>query len=86
MEITDYTAELKKGKRNYQLALARGAYPYLPALDDILSYTEVTASVNLGLMDIPLAKIVGTKTAGRTKAFACNFIPLLPEKSEFEAK
>ncbi len=86
MAITDYTAALKKGKRNYQLALARGAYPYLPALDDILSYTEVTASVNLGLMDIPLAKIVGTKTAGRTNAFACNFMPLLPEKSEFAAK
>ena len=44
MAITDYTAALKKGKRNYQLALAKGAYPYLPALDDILSFTEVTAS------------------------------------------
>ena len=86
MAITDYTAALKKGKRNYQLALARGAYPYLPALDDILSYTEVTASVNLGLMDIPLSKIVGTKTAGRTNAFAGNFMPVLPENSEIAAK
>ena len=86
MAITDYSAALKKGKRNYQLALAKGAYPYLPALDDILSYTEVTASVNLGLMDIPLSKIVGTKTSGRTNAFAGNFMPLLPEKSEFAAK
>ena len=86
MAITDYAAALKKGKRNYQLALAKGAYPYLPALDDILSYTEVTASVNLGLMDIPLSKIVGTKTTGRTNAFAANFMPLLPEKSEFAAK
>lgn len=86
MAITDYTAALKKGKRNYQLALAKGAYPYLPALDDILSFTEVTASVNLGLMDIPLSKIVGTKTAGRTNSFAGNFMPLLPEKSEFAAK
>ena len=86
MAITDYASALKKGKRNYQLALAKGAYPYLPALDDILSYTEVTASVNLGLMDIPLSKIVGTKTAGRTNAFAGNFMPLLPEKSEFATK
>ncbi len=86
MAINDYTAALKKGKRNYQTALAKGAYPYLPALDDILSYTEVTASVPLGLMDIPLSKIVGTKTAGRTNAFAGNFMPLLPEKSEFAAK
>lgn len=86
MAISDYSAALKKGKRNYQLALAKGAYPYLPALDDILSYTEVTASVNLGLMDIPLSKIVGTKTSGRTNSFAGNFMPLLPEKSEFAAK
>lgn len=86
MAINDYTAALKKGKRNYQTALAKGAYPYLPALDDILSYTEVTASVSLGLMDIPLSRIVGTKTAGRTNAFAGNFMPLLPEKSEFAAK
>lgn len=86
MSITDYAAALKKGKRNYQLALAKGAYPYLPALDDILSYTEVTASVDLGLMDIPLSKIVGTKTAGRTNSFAANFMPLLPEKSEFALK
>ena len=86
MSITDYAAALKKGKRNYQLALAKGAYPYLPALDDILSYTEVTASADLGLMDIPLSKIVGTKTAGRTNAFAGNFMPLLAEKSEFAAK
>lgn len=86
MAMTDYTAALKKGKRSYQLALVKGAYPYLPALDDILSYTEVTASVNLGLMDIPLSRIVGTKTAGRTNAFAGNFMPLLPEKSEFAAK
>jgi len=86
MAINDYAAALKKGKRNYQLSLSKGAYPYLPALDDILSYTEVTASVNLGLMDIPLSKIVGTKTAGRTNSFAGNFMPLLPEKSEFAAK
>ena len=86
MSISDYSSALKKGKHSYQLALARGTYPYLPALDDILSYTEVTASVNLGLMDIPLSKITGTKTAGRTNAFACNFMPLLGEKTEFAAK
>lgn len=86
MAINDYAAALKKGKRSYQQALTKGAYPYLPALDDILSYTEVTASVNLGLMDIPLSKIVGTKTDGRTNSFAANFMPLLPEKSEFALK
>ncbi|MCH5255366.1 MAG: BMP family ABC transporter substrate-binding protein [Lachnospiraceae bacterium] len=86
MAITDYQAALKQGRKSYQDALTKGGYPYLPALDDILSYTEMAAPVNLGVMDIPLSKIVGTKTAGRTNAFANNFMPLLSESSEFGAK
>lgn len=86
MASSDYQAALKQGKRSYQNALSKGEYPYLPALDEILSYTEMSAPVNLGLMDIPLSKIVGTKTVGRTNAFANNFMPLLAENSEFGTK
>lgn len=86
MAISDYVAALKLGRRSYQSALTHGEYPYLPALDDILSYTEMAAPVNLGIMDIPLSKIVGTKTSGRTNAFANNFMPLLSETSEFGMK
>ncbi|MCM1112797.1 MAG: BMP family ABC transporter substrate-binding protein [Muribaculum sp.] len=86
MAIPDYAAALKQGRRSYQAALTKGEYPYLPVLDDILSYTETTTPVNLGLIDIPLSRIVGTKTAGRTNAFAHNFLPLLPENSEFAFK
>ncbi len=86
MAVKDYAAAQKQGRKGYQSALTRGQYPYLPVLDDILSYTEVAQTVSLGLMDIPLARVVGTKTAGRTNAFANNFMPLLPEKSEFGAK
>lgn len=86
MAATEYTSALKQGRRSYQAALTKGEYPYLPVLDDILSYTEVASIENLGIMDIPLDKIVGTKTAGRTNAFANNFMPLLPEDSEFGMK
>lgn len=86
MAATEYAAALKQGRRSYQSALTKGEYPYLPVLDDILSYTEVACIDNLGLMDIPLSKIIGTKTAGRTNAFANNFMPLLPEDSEFGMK
>lgn len=86
MASSDYSAALKQGIRSYQNALSKGAYPYLPALDDIISYTEIATQVSLGLMDIPLSKIVGTKTAGRTNAFAFNFMPLLAETSEFGHK
>ncbi|MCI8888634.1 MAG: BMP family ABC transporter substrate-binding protein [Hungatella sp.] len=86
MALYDYMGALKRGRRQYQEALSKGEHPYLPVLDDILSYTKIVSEVNLGLMDIPIDKIIGTKTEGRTNAFANNFMPLLPEQSEFGAK
>ncbi len=86
MAVNDYITALKQGRRSYQSALTKGEYPYLPVLDDILSYTEIASIENLGIIDIPLAKIIGTKTAGRTNAFANNFMPLLPDGSEFGMK
>ena len=86
MATTDYATALKQGRRSYQSALTKGEYPYLPVLDDLMSYTEVARVDNLGIIDIPLSKIIGTKTAGRTNAFANNFMPLLPEGSEFSMK
>lgn len=86
MALYDYSGALRQGRRKYQESILTGKYPYLPVLDDVLSYTEIVAEISLGVMDIPLDKVVGTKTAGRTSAFANNFMPLLPEKSEFAAK
>lgn len=86
MALYDYVGALKQGRRQYQQAVMRGEYPYLPVLDDILANAEIVSEVSLGLMDVPLEKIVGTKTAGRTRAFANNFMPLLGERTEFGAK
>jgi len=86
MALYDYVGALRKGRRQYQASVSRGEYPYLPVLDDILSYSDIVSEVNLGIMDIPLEKVIGTKTEGRTNAFASNFMPLLSEKSEFGAK
>ncbi|MDE6944697.1 MAG: BMP family ABC transporter substrate-binding protein, partial [Lachnospiraceae bacterium] len=86
MAASEYTSALRQGRRSYRAALTRGEYPYLPVLDDIMSYTEIAGMENIGIMDIPLSKIVGTKTVGRSNAFADNFMPLLPEESEFGMK
>lgn len=86
MALYDYNDALKLGRRKYQESVLTGKHPYLPVLDEVLSYTEIVAEISLGVMDIPLDKIVGTRTAGRTNAFAKNFMPLLPEKSEFAVK
>ena len=86
MALYDYAGALRLGKRRYQAAVMRGEYPYLPVLEDILANTEIVSEVSLGVMDIPLERIVGTKTKGRTQAFASNFMPLLGERTEFGAK
>lgn len=86
MALYDYMGALRLGRRQYQAAVSKGEYPYLPVLDEILSNTDIVSEVNLGLQDIPLERVVGTKTQGRTQAFASNFMPLLGEKTEFGAK
>lgn len=86
MALYDYIGALRKGRKAYQAAVAKGEYPYLPVLDDILANTDIASEVNLGLIDVPLERIVGTKTKGRTEAFASNFMPLLGERTEFGAK
>ncbi len=86
MSSNEYMAALKLGKKCYQEATAKGEFPYLPVLENIVSDSDIAAVVPLGVIDIPLSRIVGTKTAGRTQAFAKNFMPLLAEKSEFAAK
>ena len=39
MASSDYIAALKQGRRSYRTALTKGEYPYLPVLDEILSFT-----------------------------------------------
>ncbi len=86
MADPEYSKALHAGQKAYRAALARNDYPYLPALDEFLPASDIQTEVPLGLMDIPLDQIVGTKTAGRQQAFACNFMPLMNEKSEFAVK
>ncbi len=86
MASEDYIKAQKSAKAAYRKAVSQGEYPYLPALDEILDSHNVRTEEPLGLVSIPLDQIVGTKTAGRQAAFASNFMPLMPENSEFARK
>lgn len=59
---------------------------YLYILDDLIGNVEITGEINLGTCEIPINKIIGTRTAARSNAFAGNFMPLLPENTEFGTK
>ena len=86
MSYDEYNNALKLGQKEYRASLQKGNYPYLPVLDEILSYASVEYEVSIGLCEIPLELIVGTRTKGRTNAFASNFMPLLGPQTEFAAK
>ena len=81
--FTDYEIAKKDGDRAYRRAILSGSYPYLPALDSMVREIEKYPERNIGIMEIPLDMIAGTRTVGRQNAFARNFMPLMEEKSEF---
>ena len=60
----------------------------MAALDDILKEKKIAATreISLGLVQIPIDQIAGTKTAGRSAAFSKSFYPLLEPGSEFAYK
>lgn len=59
---------------------------YLPVLDNRLQGVVIVGEISLGYHEIPLQKIIGTKTAARSNSFSGNFMPLLSEDSEFAQK
>ena len=86
MSLSDYTKAYKLGKKNYQYRMLHGELPTLEVLDDIIPTKGTFSEVPLGLVQIPIDQIVGTKTGGRSNAFAANFMPILRETSEFARK
>ena len=83
---TQYAEALKTGRKTYKDRVLRGQYPYPQALDEILDDTMSAGQVDLGLLEIPTDRITGTKTQGRRDAFAADFMPLMPQNSEFATK
>ena len=84
--IDEYIKAQKAGEKEYRSRLAAGKYPYLPALDDICPDHETLPQRNLGLMEIPVDLIIGTRTCARQNSFAPDFMPLLEADTEFAAK
>lgn len=82
----DYSKAYKLGKKDYQARMLRGEKPTLQVLDDIMPVKGSYSEVPLGLVQIPIDQIVGTKTVGRSSSFSGNFMPILRENSEFAHK
>lgn len=86
MSKENYEKAYKLGKKEYQQRMSRGEKPTLQVLDDILPPKGSYSEVYLGMQQIPIEQIVGTKTNGRSNAFASNFMPILEKNTEFASK
>ena len=82
----EYNKALKAGEKEYKAKLAAGEYPYLPALDDIAPDADTLTHQSLGILEIPVELVAGTKTRARQNSFAPDFMPLIEPDSEFAAK
>ena len=82
----EYAAALNRGKKEYKELLSSGREPHPAVLDDILGEQAGNTIQDLGVIDIPAARIVGTKSAGRITAFTPTFRPLLGTETEFAQK
>ena len=61
----EYMTALSRGKKEFKELTAEGKSPHPAVLDDILDGREGDMIQDLGLVDIPTHRIVGTKSAGR---------------------
>ena len=86
MSMDRYVRARRLGLKEYHARMQRRESPYLSVLDEVDEQVNALARRNLGLVQVPLGKIVGTASKGRTNAFAANYMPLLDPGSEFSMK
>lgn len=82
----EYQKAYKLGRQALHSAVSKGQTGHLTSLDGVLQTGNVLSEMSLGLLEIPLKKIVGTYTHSRSISFAQNFMPIMPQDSEFGAK
>ncbi|MFZ5354042.1 MAG: BMP family ABC transporter substrate-binding protein [Bacillota bacterium] len=81
-----YINARKAALKEYNKCISKGELGYLPSLEGLVHNVEIVSEINLGIMDIPISKIIGTYTHLRSISFANNFLPLLKPDTEFMAK
>jgi basic membrane lipoprotein Med (substrate-binding protein (PBP1-ABC) superfamily) len=81
-----YNEARTKGKKEYGKLKAKGESGHLTSLDGLLKDIEIVATVDLGVKEISLKKVVGTYYNARRMVFSKGFMPLESEMTEFGGK
>ena len=84
--VSAYSKALKAGLREHKHCMASGVPSYVQVLDEVFPDSNSAQQQSVGLMEIPIDLIVGTKTAGRQYALSPSFLPLLDSDTEFGCK
>ncbi|NLH62688.1 MAG: BMP family ABC transporter substrate-binding protein [Erysipelotrichaceae bacterium] len=82
----EYVKARKLGEKAIRRARNEGRDPYLPVLDEILPEADSLLREHVGVQEIPLRMIVGTKNKSRANAFSCSFMPIMAEHTELSEK
>lgn len=82
----EYARALRAGQREYKELVAAGRHPYPAVLDELLTDLTTESTQRVGLVEIPMEQIAGTRSGGRIWSFTAGFLPLLDENSEFASK
>ena len=81
-----YSKARREGLRVYQAAIQANTDPYLPVLEEKVPNLSTLSRLSLGIMPIPLDRVIGSVSRGRSYAFAEGFLPILEAGSEFATK
>lgn len=86
MAMQFYQDARKAAQKEFRSSVVHGEYPYPLVLDDFVPDDHLNRGRDMGTTHIPMEYVVGTRTSGRTNAFARNFMPLMKENTEFSRK
>ena len=84
--IEEYAKALKLGQKEVRECQFRNRPTNPAVLHQVAGELAADKSIDIGLVEIPAGRIVGTKTAGRISAFSPSFLPLLGQETEFALK
>ena len=82
----EYAHALKLGQKEHRALHLQGKNPHPAVLDELLADMPALSVVDMGVVEIPMERIVGVKSAGRVTALTAGFLPLMDKESEFAQK
>lgn len=82
----EYAVAQRRAQKEYRERLAAGKAPNPAVLDELLDDNSARVVQDIGLVEIPAERIIGTRAAGRVSTFSASFLPLAKPSSEFAIK